>query len=144
VVGIVETPDYERFVVADLPGLIQGAHEGKGLGDEFLRHVERTRLLVHLVDAAPPDGSDPVRNYRAIRDELRLHDGELGEEPEIVVANKMDLDGAAEGLGRLREALGERVMPVSATEGTGLAELVQRLAEKLRALPEQERASPEL
>ncbi len=138
VIGIVETETFERFVAADLPGLIGGAHEGRGLGDEFLRHVERTRLLVHVVDAAPVDGSDPVANYRTIRDELVLHDPELGEEPEIVAANKMDLDSAAEGFARLNDTLGARVLPISAKTGKGLSELVRSIMDALSAAPAEE------
>ncbi len=132
VVGIVETQTYQRFLVADLPGLIQGAHEGRGLGDEFLRHVERTRLLVHVVDAAPADGSDPVENYRAIRDELTQHHGELTEESEIVVANKIDLPVAEAGASRLESELDKPVLPISAKTGDGLPPLVARMAELLR------------
>ncbi len=135
VVGIVETETYETFVVADLPGLVRGAHDGKGLGDEFLRHVERTHLLVHVVDVAPPDGSDPVENYRSIRQELLRHDTALGEEPEIVAANKMDLDGAEDGLARLRDAVRGRLVPISALHGRGLAELVRLMHRTLRELP---------
>jgi GTP-binding protein len=134
-VGIVETRSYERFAVADLPGLIRGAHEGKGLGDEFLRHIERTRLLVHLVDAAPADGSDPLENYHAIRDELRLHSEELAAKPEIVVANKMDLEGAEEGLRRLQQGLDRRVLPISAVTGEGLERLIGEMLEALREQP---------
>ena len=145
VVGIVETQTYETFVVADLPGLIRGAHRGKGLGDEFLRHVERTHLLVHVVDVAPPDGSDPVENYRSIRNELVLHDASFGEEPELVAANKMDRDGAEEGLARLREEVEGQVLPISAIYEQGLDELVRRMHEtlqKLSAEPDEEAPPP--
>ncbi len=138
-VGIVETDAYERFTVADLPGLIQGAHAGRGLGDEFLRHVERTRLLVHLVDAAPVDGSDPVANYHAIRQELRLHSAALAARPELVAANKMDLKGAEAGLARLRDVMEAEVLPISALTGRGVPELLERVEELVRAL----RAEPE-
>ena len=138
VVGIVETDSYQRFTVADLPGLIEGAHEGKGLGDEFLRHVERTRLLVHIVDALPVDGTDPLQNYHTIRNELALHSGRLAAKPEIVVANKMDLHGADEGVARLREALGPEVVEISALSGRGLRQLVGLLLQKLAEMPEAE------
>jgi GTP-binding protein len=123
-VGIVDAGDFRRFTVADLPGLIEGAHEGKGLGDEFLRHVERTRVLVHLVDACPSDHSDPVANYRAIRQELRLHGEELAAKPEIVVASKMDLHGAEDGLQQLRNELGTDVVGISAVSGLGMRKLI--------------------
>jgi len=138
VVGIVETSGYRRFVVADLPGLIEGAHEGKGLGDEFLRHVERTRALVHVVDAAPGDGSDPVQNHRAIRDELASHGAGLVEKPEIVAANKTDLPGAEENVQRLADALPVPVLPVSALTGAGLRALVARMS---RLLDEQKQST---
>ncbi|MFW6189656.1 MAG: GTPase ObgE [Planctomycetota bacterium] len=145
VVGIVETQTYRRFTVADLPGLIKGAHEGRGLGDEFLRHVERTRLLVHVIDAMPVDDTDPVQNYRAIREELRLHGGKLAEKPELVAANKCDLHGAAEHVRRLREELDREVVEISALTGDGLRRLVGRIMERLESLSEQtEEPAPEL
>ncbi|MCJ7543087.1 MAG: GTPase ObgE, partial [Phycisphaerae bacterium] len=92
--GIVEAPGHQRFVLADIPGLIEGAHSGTGLGDAFLRHVERTRVLVHMVDICPISGSDPAEDYRAIRRELASYSPALATKSEIVVANKMDLTGA--------------------------------------------------
>ncbi len=92
VLGIVELPGERRFVMADIPGLIEGAHNGAGLGHEFLRHIERTRLLVHLIDIMPQDGSDPVDNYHKINKELSLHSQVLAEKPRVVVLNKTDLD----------------------------------------------------
>ena len=131
VVGIVEADEDHRFTVADLPGLIEGAHAGKGLGDEFLRHVERTRLLVHMVDALPVDGTDPLENYRTIRNELALYSPTLAEKPEIVVANKVDLHGAEDGVRRLREGLDCEVVEVSAMTGQGLRPLVGLMLHKL-------------
>jgi len=144
--GIVDTDDYRRFTVADLPGLIEGAHDGKGLGGEFLRHIERTRMLVHLVDAAPTDGSDPLESYHAIREELRLYSETLAEKPEVVLANKMDLTGAEEGMARLSEGLEVEVLPISAVTGKGLKELLGRILqvlEELKSQPE-DQAPPEL
>jgi len=145
VVGIVETGSYDRFTVADLPGLVKGAHEGKGLGDEFLRHIERTRIVAHLVEAAPMDGSDPVENYHLVRDELRLHSRALAAKPEIVLASKMDIFGAQDGLARLRKGLGLDVMPISAATGRGLRELVGRILHTLARVAEEqtpEQAAP--
>ena len=133
--GIVDTGLYQRFTVADLPGLIRGAHEGKGLGDEFLRHIERTRILVHLVDAAPMDGSDPVDAYHAVRRELELYSSTLAERAEIVAANKMDLPGSEEGLSRLQEELQKEVMPLSAVRGDGIRRLVGKMLESLEEAP---------
>jgi GTP-binding protein len=134
--GIVDTDSYTRFTVADLPGLIEGAHEGRGLGDEFLKHIERTRLLVHVVDVAPMDESDPLEAYNAIRDELRLFSETLGERPEIVAANKTDLPEADQGLERLREGIDEEIHPISAVRGDGLRQLVGRIVEMLEKLEE--------
>src|SRR5471032_3340570 len=91
--GVVQLENFRSFVVADIPGLIEGAHLGHGLGHEFLRHIERTRLLIHLVDALPIDGSDPVANYRAIRGELEQYSPALANRPEVLVLTKMDLTG---------------------------------------------------
>jgi GTP-binding protein len=123
-IGIVDAGSYRRLTVADLPGLIEGAHEGKGLGDEFLRHIERTRVVAHLVDVAPASGSDPVASYYAIRNELRLHSERLASKPEIVVATKMDVHGSEEGLARLEQALDCDVIPISAVTGLGLEKLL--------------------
>ena len=141
-IGIVDAGDYRRFAVADLPGLIQGAHEGKGLGDEFLRHVERTRVLVHVVDAMPTDATDPVECYRLIRAELRRHSATLAEKPEIVVANKIDLDGARRNAERLAEELPVEVFAVSALTGEGLRPLLTRTLQVLDEL--KERSEPDL
>ena len=132
--GIVDAGLYQRFVVAEVPGLIQGAHVGKGLGDEFLRHLERTLVLVHLVDATPPDGTDPVRAYTLIREEMGLYSEALCDKPEIIVATKMDLPGAPEGLERLRSELGPEVLAVSALTGSGLKALVGKIFELLQLL----------
>jgi len=124
--GIVELPGFRRFVMADLPGLIEGAHEGAGLGDTFLRHVERTRILVHMLDVCPVEG-DPAESYRAIRHELGEYSVALAAKAEIVVANKMDLTGADEALASLREELGCEVTGISAVTGKGLEPLTERI-----------------
>ncbi|OQY06980.1 MAG: hypothetical protein B6I25_02735 [Planctomycetales bacterium 4572_13] len=90
--GIVELTGFRRFVMADIPGLIEGAHEGVGLGHDFLRHIERTRIIAHLLDVLPADDSDPVENYHKIHAELALHSEVLGNKPEIVILNKADLE----------------------------------------------------
>jgi GTP-binding protein len=125
--GIVEADRGRRFVMADLPGLIAGAHEGVGLGDRFLRHVERTRLLVHLVEPEPLDGSDPVANYHVIRNEITRYSAELGRRPEIVVVSKMDLTGAKEVRQRLQKELGWPVLGLSGVTHKGLKELITRI-----------------
>ena len=128
--GIVEVGGYTQVVVADLPGLIEGAHSGAGLGDEFLRHVERTAFLVHVVDAAPADGSDPVANFRLIENELKQYSETLYSRPRLVVANKMDLTDAAENADRLQKELGCEVLRISGATGQGLKEFIFRLGAK--------------
>ena len=103
--GLVQLDAERSFVMADLPGLIEGAHEGAGLGHEFLRHIERAGILVHLVEPAPLDGSDPLANYRAIRNELERHDARLGQRPEVVVVSKAELPGADDVRQRLSNEL---------------------------------------
>ncbi len=137
--GIVDLPDYSRFVVADLPGLIEGAHAGQGLGDRFLRHVERTRVLLHLVEPQPVDGSDPVANYLEIREELRAYGHGLAQRPEIVALTKADVRpleaGPDEVLSRLAQAADRVVYPVSAVTGQGLTSLLRAVVETLREAP---------
>jgi GTP-binding protein len=125
------------FVVADIPGLIEGAHAGHGLGHEFLRHVERTTLLVHLVEAVPLDGSDPVGNYRTIRNELARYSPALAQRPELLVVTKMDVTGAAVARLRFAGELGRNVEAISAVTGQGIPQLIGRIIELLR-----ERAQP--
>ena len=129
--GIVEMGDYRQAVVADLPGLIEGAHKGSGLGDEFLRHVERTSYLVHVVDIMPPDDSDPVENFRMIENELKQYSKALYERPRLVVANKMDVTGSEENLKHLRDELGVEVLAMSAATGEGVKEFIQKLLEEV-------------
>ncbi len=134
--GMVQAGDDRGFVVADIPGLIEGAHAGHGLGHEFLRHVERTRLLVHLVDAVPSDGSDPVVNYRTIRSEVAHYSTTLAQRPELVVVTKMDLTGATEARRRIAEALGFEPLAISAVTGAGVPSLIHALADRLAELPD--------
>ena len=126
VLGIVELSGHRRFVMADIPGLIEGAHSGIGLGDAFLRHVERTRILVHLVDICPPAG-DPVEHFRAINGELAQYSDTLAAKPQIVVANKMDLTDSDEDLAAFRDAVRCEVLAISAVTGKGLDALTERL-----------------
>lgn len=133
--GIVNVGNDHRFVVADLPGLIEGAHSGVGLGHEFLRHVERTRVIVHLVEPLPSDGSDPLGNYRTIRRELELYGHELLSKPEIVAVSKSELTGSDEVRQRLEQELGREVLGISAVTGQGLAILVRRVAAALNEVP---------
>src|SRR5438132_2406030 len=131
--GLVTIGGEGAFVLADLPGLIEGAHSGVGLGHEFLRHVERTRVLVHLVEPLPVDGSDPVATYRTIRRELELHGRELVDKPEIIAVSKSELTGSDEVRRRLEQELSRTVLGISAVTGQGLAQLVGAVAECLAA-----------
>jgi GTP-binding protein len=130
--GMVRVGEENAFVLADLPGLIEGASSGVGLGHEFLRHVERTRVLIHLVEPLPTDDSDPVQNYRTIRRELELYSPTLMDKPEIVAVSKCELTGSEEVRARLERALGRDVLAVSAVTGQGLAKLVSEAARLLR------------
>lgn len=134
--------DYgDPFVIADVPGLIEGAHQGTGLGDTFLRHLNRTRLLLHLVDLNPESGQDPIENYRVIVSELGAFSPELADKPAIVVATKTDLPGAEEALDRLKAALHpEPLRPISAVTGAGVADLMWEVRRRLDAIPMPEAA----
>ncbi|AQT69897.1 GTP-binding protein obg [Anaerohalosphaera lusitana] len=128
VLGIVELPGFRRFVMADIPGLIEGAHDGAGLGHDFLKHIERTRILLHLLDIQPDDNSDPVGNYHKIKNELAMHSKTLAEKPEIIAVNKTDLDPDGEYTQDIIDRLGvDGVMGVSAVTGEGLDELNEKL-----------------
>jgi GTP-binding protein len=130
--GMVSLGDEQAFVLADLPGLIEGAHAGVGLGHEFLRHVERTRILIHLVEPFPADGSDPVSNYRTIRAELEKYNPELAVKPELVALSKCELTGSGAVRDRLHAEIGRDVLAISAVTGQGLAQLVNAVADRLR------------
>jgi GTP-binding protein len=133
ILGIVSIDRDREFVLADLPGLIEGAHAGVGLGHEFLRHVERAGILVHVVEPWPVDGSDPLTNYQAIREELVLYDTSLGTRPEIVVVSKSELPGAEDIRAALASALGRDVLAISSATGAGLDRLVGAIATELDA-----------
>jgi len=132
ILGIVKLSDERRLVVADLPGLIEGAHKGTGLGFEFLRHIERTRVIVHILDIMPADGSDPVKNYRQIRKELEQYSKTLAEKKEVVVANKIDLDPEGKIVKKLRKQLKHRIYPISAVTGEGVKDLCELLWKKVK------------
>ncbi|CAJ1003401.1 MULTISPECIES: GTPase ObgE [Bacillales] len=134
--GVVDLGE-RSFVMADLPGLIEGAHEGVGLGHQFLRHVERTRLIVHVIDMAAVDGRDPVEDFHQINRELKLYNLKLEERPQIVAANKMDLPEAKENLRRFQELVpGVTVYEISAATRQGVQELMHAVADLLETLPD--------
>ncbi|MFH1746804.1 MAG: GTPase ObgE [Planctomycetota bacterium] len=145
--GITELPGYRRLVLADIPGLIEGAHEGVGLGDAFLRHIERTRVIVHLVDLCPPVGAlAPCEAYRAIRHELEKYSLTLVARAELVVGNKLDLTDAADELTALRDKLDVPVLGISGVTGQGIRELAEAMwseVRQVRAL-EKQQAKPRL
>lgn len=133
--GVVRGRDGSDFVLADIPGLVEGASEGVGLGHDFLRHVERTKVLIHVVDAAALEGGDPVENVRKINEELENYNPELRKRPQVIAANKMDLPGAQEHFQALKatyEPQGIAVYPISAATKTGLDELLAVVAQQLR------------
>lgn len=139
--GVVEVGEGRSFVMADLPGLIEGAHEGVGLGHEFLRHVERTRLIIHVVDMAGSEGRDPFDDWQKINDELRQYNADLEHRPQIVAANKMDMPESAENLEKFRKQVSEvrgdlEIMPISSLTRQGVQELVYRAADLLDQIPE--------
>ena len=136
--GMVETEDNRSFVMADLPGLIEGAHEGVGLGHQFLRHIERTRVIVHVIDMAATEGRDPFEDYLSINKELEEYNLRLTERPQIIVANKMDIPEAEENLQKFKERLEEDypIFPISAITRKGLRELLFSIADKIEQTPE--------
>lgn len=136
--GIVEAGFDRQFVLADIPGLIEGAHAGVGLGHEFLRHVERTRLLVHLVEPQPMDQTDPIENYLHIRDELQQYDSSLGDRAEIIVVTKFELPEAEAVAELLAEQTGRDVMQISAVTGQGLPQLTNAIFDWLASNEESE------
>ncbi|HLR54521.1 MAG TPA: GTPase ObgE [Pseudogracilibacillus sp.] len=138
--GVVDTEDDRSFVMADLPGLIEGAHEGVGLGYQFLRHVERTRIIMHVLDMASTETRDPYEDYVTIKEELRRYQRGLEKKQQIIVANKMDMPGAEENLAAFKEKIGEDVpvLPISTLTKQGLRELHYHIADLLETIPKEE------
>lgn len=135
--GVVDMEDGRSFVLADLPGLIEGAHQGAGLGHEFLRHIERTRVLIHVIDMSGSEGRDPYEDYVKINEELQQYNLRLMERPQIVAANKMDLPDAQEQLAKFKEKLGDdvQVFPISAATRQGVRELLFAAADLIEKTP---------
>jgi GTP-binding protein len=134
--------DYKTFVVADIPGLIEGASEGAGLGDRFLRHVERTKLILHLVDVSSLSNRSPVEDYEIINRELANYNQDLAERPQIVVATKIDALDEPERLEILREQAekdGKEFLEISSVTNQGTKELISTVARKLEEIKERER-----
>lgn len=137
--GVVDLPDAKGFVIADIPGLIEGASEGVGLGHEFLRHIERTRVMIHIVDAAGSEGRDPVADIYAINKELEAYNKEIATRPQVIAANKIDMMPAdSDAIMRIRqefEPKGVKVFPISAVSGEGVRELLYYVNNLLEELP---------
>ncbi|EHJ08296.1 GTPase ObgE [Staphylococcus simiae] len=131
--GVVSTPDQRSFVMADLPGLIEGASEGVGLGHQFLRHVERTKVIVHMIDMSGTDGRNPIEDFNVINQELVAYEQRLEDRPQIVVANKMDLPESQENLELFRETFGNEVtiIPISTITRENIDQLLYAIADKL-------------
>ncbi|WP_373892926.1 GTPase ObgE [Virgibacillus natechei] len=137
--GVVDTSDHRSFVMADLPGLIEGAHEGTGLGYQFLRHIERTRVIVHVVDMASMEARDPYDDFMKINQELKAYDEKLMSRPQIIAANKMDMPGAEDNLATFKEQVGEDtpVYRISALTKEGLRDILFAIADKLDTIPKE-------
>lgn len=136
--GVVDPGDGSGFVIADIPGIIEGAHEGVGLGHAFLRHVERTRVLLHIVDVSGVEGRDPLEDFASINRELKLYSPKLAEKPQIVLANKKDIPSFEDNYEVFRETLeaeGYTVYPISAATKQGIAEVINKTREILSKLP---------
>ena len=134
--GVVKSSNGKSFVMADLPGLIEGASLGEGLGDKFLRHIERTRVIAHVIDMASVEGRDPYEDYLLINKELEAFNKKLMDKPMIIIANKMDVDGALENLKEFKKKVDLDVFEVSAATNTGLQKVVDHLADLLDTIPE--------
>jgi len=137
--GVVSLDLGESFVIADIPGLIEGAHQGVGLGHEFLKHVERTKLLIHVVDISGVEGRDPVEDFEVINRELKEYNPVLAERKQIVAANKTDITGALEKYEQFKKVIEEKgyeVFPISAATGKGLRELMMRIYQLLKEIPD--------
>ncbi|MDD2680317.1 MAG: GTPase ObgE [Candidatus Omnitrophica bacterium] len=130
VLGLVRHKN-KNFIAADIPGLIKGSAEGRGLGDRFLRHVERTKILIHMIDMAGFEGRDPLEDYKTINRELKGYAAALGRKIQVIAANKMDLEGAKENLKKFKKVIKKKVYPISALNKDGLEELLDAVAEKL-------------
>ena len=136
--GMVETDDNRSFVLADLPGLIEGAHSGIGLGHQFLRHIERTRVIVHVIDMSGLEDRDPYEDYLIINEELKQYNLRLTERPQIIVANKMDLPTSKDNLAKFKEQVGEDalIFPISAVTKEGMNPLLRAIVDKVETTPE--------
>lgn len=133
--GMVKVDENRSFVVADLPGLIEGASLGEGLGIKFLKHIERTRVIAHIIDMGGTEGRDPINDYKIIRKELESFNKSIIEKPEIIIANKMDMPSALENLEKFKKEINKEIIPISAINNEGLKEVIFKLANMLDQIP---------
>ena len=136
--GVVKTVDGRSFVAADLPGLIEGASEGAGLGDKFLKHIERTKIICHIIDMSGLEGRDPYEDYMVIRNELKNYSDKLANKEEIIVANKMDMPDSKDNLEKFKKKIDKEIVEISAINNQGIDELLIKLADKVDELPEED------
>lgn len=129
--GVVKSCD-KTFVIADIPGLIQGSSQGRGLGDKFLRHIERTKVLIHLIDISGFEGRDPIEDYKIINKELKSYSKEVYGKPQIIAANKMDLEGASKNFARFKKSVKKKIFPISALKKEGLEGLIEEVSARLQ------------
>lgn len=129
--GVVKTIDNRVFVAADLPGLIKGASLGEGLGDKFLRHASRTKVIAHIIDMSAYEGRDPYEDYITIRKELGDFDKKLLDKPEVIIANKMDMESAKENLKEFKKKVNKEVFEISALTGEGIDKVLVKIADEL-------------
>jgi len=147
ILGVVSLREGQSFVLADIPGLIEGAHEGVGLGHDFLRHIERTRVLIHVLDVSDLEGRDPIEDYKKINHELQQYNERLARRPQIIAANKMDLPEGQENFARVAEfmkAEGREIFPISAATGEGMPELMDRAWKMLSEYVEEPEATEDV
>ena len=136
--GVTKTKDGRSFVIADLPGLIEGASSGEGLGDRFLRHIERTKVIAHIIDMSASEGRDPYLDYLTINKELENFNKKLLDKPQIIIANKMDMENSSKNLKRFREKIDAEIFEISALTNTGLEKVITHLADMLDKIPKTE------
>ncbi len=132
ILGVVKLSDERSFVICDIPGLIEGAHKGKGLGDDFLRHVERTRVLIHMIDMAGVDGRNPAEDFKSINNELKLYNPELVKRTQVIAVNKMDMPESRGNLKEFKRHVRKTVYPISCVTGKGIKELLEAVYKKLQ------------
>jgi GTP-binding protein len=133
-IGVVECDNFQRITVADIPGLIEGAHQGIGLGHDFLRHIERCRVLILVLDAAGTEGRDPAQDYATLRKELKLYSPELAKKAFLVALNKTDLPETAENIARLKQKIKRRLYPISTSSKDGIPALIKAIQQLLYKL----------